>query len=599
MMRVADRHIRALFPSIELSFDGVSISGFEGESLAACLMANGFRNFRTTKSGAARGVFCGMGVCSDCLVEVDGCHNLNACMTPVTEGMNVKSQVDPVELSGSSKVNLASDPEVETKILRPEILVLGGGPAGLSAAKAAALAGCEVSLIDERLSLGGQYFKQLLKNHVFDDDRHMDQQFKAGRELISEVEAAGVRVYGGALVWGAFEPMEICVVEKGRSFIFQPANLIIATGAYERGVPLPGWTLPGFMTTGAAQTLLRSYRVAPGRKVLVAGNGPLNLQVAAELSDAGVEVVAVAEAAAPMSLSKLPAMLSAFQQSPDLMFDGLSYLRRLRRARVPLLLGHVVIEASGREAVESVAVAAVTPEGGVVAGSRRDLAVDAVCVGYGFLPANEISRALGCRHRFDPALGSLVVEKDGDCQSSVKGIFIVGDCGGMGGAKAAIEEGFIAGVAAARNMRRDVPSGLARELVARRRRLVSHRRFQRALWRLFSAPQLDVQLAREDTLVCRCEEVTLAEIQGSLDGGACTAGAVKRETRAGMGRCQGRYCGSLITELVAKHSGIAAEEFSFFAPRPPIKPVPINLLARETPDGLTSETVEGSAMEMD
>lgn len=596
-MRATDSRIRATRPPVELSFDGAPITGYAGESLAACLTANGVRGFRRTKSGVGRGIFCGMGVCSDCLVEVDGRSNLCACMTPVAAGMRVKTQADPGDLSADGAAKGETGSDGATEVLRPEILVLGGGPAGLSAAKAAAQAGCEVTLIDERPSLGGQYFKQLSKAHVFADERPTDRQFKAGRELIAEVEAAGVCIHGGALIWGAFEPMEICVVVGRRSLIFQPAKLVIATGAYERGVPLPGWTLPGFMTTGAAQTLLRSYRVAPGKRVLVAGNGPLNLQVAAELSDAGVEVVAVVEAAARPSISVLPAAFSALRRSPDLIADGLSYLHRLRRARVPLLYGHVVVEASGGEAVESVAVAAITPQGDVIAGSRRNFDADAVCVGYGFLPANEVSRALGCRHRFDPTLGSLAVVKDGDGQTSVAGVYLAGDCGGMGGARAAMEEGFIAGAAAAQGLGRELPPDLARELAARRRRLVSHRRFQAALWRIFAAPRLSVQLARDDTLVCRCEEVTLAEIRKSLDGGTLSAGAVKRETRAGMGRCQGRYCGSLIAGLAAETSGIAAEEYSFFAPRPPIKPVPIHLIAREVADGLTSEAAEGQSMD--
>ena len=169
----------------------------------------------------------------------------------------------------------------------PDILVLGGGPAGLSAAKAAAMAGCEVVLVDERPALAASIFKQLLKAHVFDDSRRMDRQFQVGGKLIAEVEAAGVKIYRNSTIWGAFEPREVCVLVEGRSLVFQPANVIVATGAYERGVPVPGWTLPGYMTTGAAQTLLRSYRVSPGKRILLAGNGPLNLQVAFELTMAG------------------------------------------------------------------------------------------------------------------------------------------------------------------------------------------------------------------------------------------------------------------------------------------------------------------------
>ena len=595
-MRVNDRHIRATRPPVEISFAGRSISGYEGESLAACLTANGVRGFRTTKSGVERGIFCGMGVCSECLVEVEGRTSLNACMTPLVEGMVVEPHVHAKTLSGAVPVATETALDAQTDMLMPDILVLGGGPAGLSAAKAAAMAGCEVVLVDERPSLGGQYFKQLLKAHVFDDSRRMDRQFQVGGKLIAEVEAAGVKIYRNSTIWGAFEPREVCVLVEGRSLVFQPANVIVATGAYERGVPVPGWTLPGYMTTGAAQTLLRSYRVSPGKRILLAGNGPLNLQVAFELTMAGVEVAAVAEAAPLMSADRLPAILRAFRQSPDLIFDGMNYLRKLVQARVPVLCGHVVVGASGRGRVEQATVAKINANGEINEMSRRDFDVDAVCVGYGFLPSNDITRALNCRHRVDPVRGGLVAEKDKNGLSSVKNVYIVGDCGGLGGARAAMEDGFIAGAAAARSLGCELPSDLETELAASRRRRLAARRFQKALWEVFAAPQVGLQLAMDDTLVCRCEEVTLGELKETLDGGTSTAGAIKRQTRAGMGLCQGRYCGTHIAALVAEKIGVAPDEYSFFAPRPPIKPVPIHMIAKETSDGITSRTFEGTEL---
>ena len=595
-MRVNDRHIRVTHPPVEISFAGQTFSGYEGESLAACLTANGVRGFRTTKNGVERGIFCGMGVCSECLVEVEGCSSLNACMTPLAEGMVIEPHDHARTFPGAVSVATEPAPDVQRDVLMPDILVLGGGPAGLSAAKAAAMAGCEVVLVDERPSLGGQYYKQLLKAHVYDDAQRMDRQFQAGGKLIAEVEAAGVKIYRGAVIWGAFEPREVCVLVEERSLVFQPAKLIVATGAYERGVPVPGWTLPGFMTTGAAQTLLRSYRVSPGKRILLAGNGPLNLQVASELVMAGVEVAAVAEAAPLVSTARLPAVLRAFRQSPDLVFDGMNYLRRLALARVPVLSGHVVVGARGNGRVEQVTIAKINASGEINERSRRDFDVDAVCVGYGFLPSNEVSRALNCRHRVDPLRGGLVAEKNDDGLSSAKNVYIAGDCGGLGGASAAKEDGFIAGAAAARSIGRELPGDLETELNASRRRRLAARRFQKALWEVFAAPQVGLQLAKDDTFVCRCEEVTLGELKQTLGGGASTAGAVKRQTRAGMGLCQGRYCGPHIVALVAEQRGVAPDEYSFFAPRPPIKPVSVHMIARQTPDGITSGTFEGAEL---
>ena len=596
-MRLIGNGIQAVAPEVAVTFDGRAITGYVGESLAACLAAGGIATFRRTASGAGRGIFCGMGVCFDCLVRIDGRDNVRACMTPVAAGMTVETQTHPGGPPDPVSAAALPEPTDEPELLSSEVLVVGAGPAGLAAAKAAALSGCRVTVLDERAGPGGQYFKQLAQAHTFADDGAMDRQYRAGRNLIEEVKGLGVEILSDALVWGAFEPMEVCALVGERAVIVRPTALVIATGAYERGVPIPGWTLPGFMTTGAAQTLMRAYRVAPGRKVLLAGHGPLNFQVAAEMADAGVHVAALVEAAPRPGIAEIPAYLSARWHWPDLIADGHRYIRLLKDRDVPILHGHVLAEARGKDRVETAVVVPLEADGRSASDIRHTFQVDCVCVGYGFMPSNEISRALGCRHHFEPERGTLVVETDADGGTSIDGVYAAGDCGGMGGARAAEEEGFIAGAAAARRARRSLPVAVDAELAPRRRRLRSHRLFQRALWRLFRAPRLGLQLAGADTTICRCEEVPASAIHKCLDFGTTTADAVKRETRAGMGRCQGRYCGTLITELVAERTGTPVGEFSFFAQRPPIKPVPIYAIARDVPDELTEENAEGWAVE--
>ena len=577
-MRIEGSGIVPAARKVDITFDGDVVSGYEGESLAACLTAAGKLALRRTKSGQARGVFCGMGVCSECLVTVDGRQNQRACMTALGAEMIVETQSRPGADPGVDPPYPAPDGDVPEHSV--EVLVVGAGPAGLQAARAAAAAGAQVTIVDERPMPGGQYFKQLSKTHAFRDDAAMDRQFRAGRDLIAAVEELGVRIVRQALVWGAFAADEIGVVADGEAMVLRPKQLILATGAYEKGVPLPGWTLPGYMTTGAVQTLIRAYRVAPGRRVLVAGNGPLNFQVAKELVEAGVEVAALVEAAPRPGPTQVQAALTALRHSPDLMRDGLAYLWRLRRAGVPVLYGHAIVEARGSDGVESVVVAPIGPTGEPSAEGRREFNVDAVSVGYGFMPSNDISRPLGCRHRYDPDSGSLIAELSADCETSVPGVFVAGDCGGMGGSRVAMEQGFIAGCKAAGNLGKALPDQLAAERDRRRRRLVSHGHFQKAIWTVFRAPSLTDQLARDDTLVCRCEEVTLATLRRTVDGDSESVGNLKHQTRAGMGPCQGRYCGALMARMVDSRHGSTTGEFSFFAPRPPIKPVPIGIIAR-------------------
>lgn len=575
-MRLRGNRIRPAGREVQVTFEGRPLAAYEGETVAACLVGNGVTAFRRTGTGDARGPFCGMGVCFECLVDVDGCGNQRACMTVVADGMTVAMQ-DHRSPPGAA-VDL---PRCAEHIAEPEVLVVGGGAAGLTAATAAARCGAAVTLADERPALGGQFFKQLSKAHDFVSDHAMDGQFRDGRQLIRATEAAGVTVLSGAQIWGAFPPREICVLDaERRSRVLRPKQLILATGAYERGLPLPGWTLPGFMTTGAAQTLARAYRVAPGKRLLIAGNGPLNFQVAAELAAATVDVATLVEVAPAPGLGLSRAILGGFRHSADLMMKGLTYRRTLKRRGIPILHGHVLVEVRGEGRVEEAVVAPLSAAGRPDRRRTRSFAVDAVCAGYGFMPANELARALGCRHRYDADRGHLVVAADDDGLTSEPSIYVAGDAGGMVGARAAQEQGFLAGVAAARALGHDPPPDIGREASRRRRRLARHRRFQTALRTLFAAPRLHGELARDDTLLCRCEGVTRKRLQAAMDAGTEFIGSLKRQTRTGMGRCQGRYCGPVIAALIAERTGTPLDEFSLFAPRPPVKPVPIGAIAR-------------------
>jgi NAD(P)H-nitrite reductase large subunit len=209
--------------------------------------------------------------------------------------------------------------------------------------------------------------------------------------------------------------------------------------------------------------------------------------------------------------------------------------------------------------------------------SRR-FEADAICLGYGFHPSNEILRALGCRHVFDHGRRQFTAVLDEKGKTSVDDIYAVGDCTGLGGAHIALAQGTIVGQAVAADLRH--ASRNQENLAAARQRLASHRRFQTALWRFYVAPPLTLELASPETLICRCEEITLGRIDAALADGAPSIGELKRATRAGMGACQGRYCGPLLSQLLAERLGRPLDEEVRFAPRMPVKPVRIADIAR-------------------
>jgi NADPH-dependent 2,4-dienoyl-CoA reductase/sulfur reductase-like enzyme len=563
-------------PPPAVAFEGRILAAGAGQSLAAVLTAAGVLDFRETGSGARRGLFCGMGVCQDCLVVVDGVPNQRACMVKVTRPMAVARQLSGTPADPGSPrppVSLGDYP-----VERPAVLVVGGGAGGMAAALAARQAGAEVVLLDERAVPGGQYYKQPAGTPGIGA---LDAQQAEGRRLVDRVRRSGAAVIGECEVWGAFPgdgsaAADLLAVTPRGPARFRPVRLIVAAGAYERGLPVPGWTLPGVMTTGAAQTLWRTYRVLPGRRILVAGHGPLNLQVASELARAGATVVAVAEVAAPPGPGLLGPLTAMSLAAPGLVRAGLRYRLALARHRAPVLYRHVVtgIEAAGG----GLRVTLGRLDGRRVTAGRR-LEADVVCLGYGFQPANEILRALGAAHDHDPARGHLVTRRDDDGQTTVPGVYGVGDCCGLGGAWAAREEGHLAGLAVARSLGLTGP-GAGAEAVRARRRLARARRFEQALERLFAGPRFDHELADPGTVVCRCEEVSLGSLEAALADGRPGIGEVKLRTRAGMGRCQGRYCAPVLVSLLADRQGRARDELAYFAPRAPVKPVAVADLAR-------------------
>jgi NADPH-dependent 2,4-dienoyl-CoA reductase/sulfur reductase-like enzyme len=338
------------------------------------------------------------------------------------------------------------------------------------------------------------------------------------------------------------------------------------------------------MTAGGAQSLIKTQKVIPGQRILMAGSGPLILAFSAQLHQYGANVVTVCEAAGFPALRGGLRLLRAAPGNLGLLSDGLGYMTYLARKRVPFLYSHIIVRAEGEKEVERAVIARVGSDWKPVPGTEQTIDVDTICIGYGFFPSVELSRLCGCDHSYDEDLGGYIPVRDEWMRTTVKGVLAAGDGTGVAGSLVALEEGTLAGIAAALDLEKIGAVEAERRAAPVRKRLAVLERFRAALNRTYAVGQGVYALAKPDTIVCRCEEVTVQEIFDGIIAESSDPNSVKSVTRAGMGNCQGRNCQRHIASMVAGRAGKSIDQVPMFTARPPVKPVPIGLIAEERPD---------------
>jgi thioredoxin reductase len=459
-----------------------------------------------------------------------------------------------------------------------EVLVIGGGPAGLAAAIESERHGLATAIIDERANLGGQIFKRLGDGFKVSSDSALGADYRRGSDLISAVSKSRVSV---------FTETQVLTIEDSTVFTSHPdlgarafkfTTLIIAPGAYDRPVVFPGWTLPGIMTAGAVQTLVKTQQLSPGKKILFAGSGPLALAFSAQLIKLGAPVYKVLESSHSPKLSEIARLAAAVSGNWNLAADAIRYRGILLKNSIPFIYQRIVTRAEGQGRVESVTHSKVDNQWRAIPGTEVTENVDTLCVGYGFFPSHELFRLLQCSFNYDENQGGFKVEKDEWGQTSIPGIFAVGDGTGVTGSYAAVAQGALAGLKAARLAGRITESKLKILAKPHQRDLRNRNRFQRALNHMFNVMPGIYELADGDTIVCRCESVTTSQLVKVISS-TNDISAVKAYSRAGMGLCQGRNCQRQIAAMINQKYQIPIEKIAFATPRFPVKPVEIGLIA--------------------
>ena len=466
-----------------------------------------------------------------------------------------------------------------------DLVVIGGGPAGIAAAATAAKHGLSVALIDERPTLGGQIYKRVGPGFKVKSAKEVGKDYFLGEKLIAELDNSNVKLFLETLV-ATIEESSVVIARNGQhAEKLTYKKLLISPGAYDRPVAFPGWTLPGVITAGAAQSLVKTQRVLPGSRIFFAGSGPLALAFPAQLSGYGANIVGIIEAAPRPGIFKALRILLAVIGNLDLMRDAAKYQFHLISNRIPMTYRRIIVSANGKDRVESVTHAKVDKNWRVIPGTEKTVEVDALCVGYGFFPSVELFRLLGCELAYEESRGGAVVKLDNWGATSVANVFGAGDGTGISGSYVAIARGRLAALKIAAELGKISETSLTALATGFQKTFKRRTKFQSAINNAYEIKSGIYALADNKTVICRCESVTLENILPVLES-TVDPSVVKAYTRCGMGLCQGRNCQRQISALIAEKQNISIAEISQATPRFPTKPISLGQIADSS---ITSE----------
>jgi len=446
----------------------------------------------------------------------------------------------------------------------PDIVVIGAGPAGMAAATLASSGGARVALLDEQDGPGGQIWRSIT---AAPEARlqTLGPDYAAGLRVARDFAASGAEHIGRATVWQVTREGVVNYLHAGVSCSLRAKRVILCSGAMERPFPIPGWTLPGVMTAGAAQILLKSADTVPTQPAVLAGCGPLLYLLAWQYVRAGVSIAAIIDTTDASDYRRaMPHLPRAVMAWPYLQ-KGLALLRVLRRKGVPFFKGATQLSIEGHDAAQAIRFTS--------GGKSHRLQTELILLHQGVVPNTQFTWALRAPHSWDTAqlCWRPDVDELGRLQD-VDQVLVAGDGRGIGGASAASIQGRLAALAALQDLALISTDKARPQIDAARSELQRHLRIRPFLDALYR-PKDANRIPADDVLVCRCEEVTAGSIRDFVKLGCSGPNQTKSFGRCGMGPCQGRLCGLTVTELIADARKALPEDVGYYRIRPPIKPI--------------------------
>lgn len=452
-----------------------------------------------------------------------------------------------------------------------DLLVIGGGPAGLAAAVQARALGLTVALVDEQPEPGGQIYRAVERAEAEGRAATLGDEYRHGLGLAKAFRDCGATYLASHQAWQVERDGRVYVSDGAASRALSGKRVLVAVGAMERPVPVPGWTLPGVMSVGSAQILLKTTGLLPDEGVWLAGSGPLALAYAQQVVASGGRLAGFLDT-------------SRFSRRRAALFGHWRGALRGRRYIMKGLSYYTSVRASGMRIVEGVEAVEALGEGQVqkvrwrVGSTWESAPATGLLLHEGVIPNTHVTQSIGCAHAWDAAQMCFRPVVDAFGATDVEAIFVAGDCGGIGGARVAEQRGRIAALGVAASLGRIAAAERDRQAQPFRAELDDHFAIRGFLDAMYPPPP-ELLAPADDVVACRCEGITAGRIREAVTLGCRGPNQVKSFTRCGMGPCQGRMCGPTVTGIVAAALSVSPEEAGALRIRPPLKPLKLGELA--------------------
>jgi len=456
-----------------------------------------------------------------------------------------------------------------------DIVIVGGGFSGILAANILAEHALNVLVVDENNNLGGQF----LRHHPNQSDitEAHSRLKRLGLQNIKALNEKRIRIMTRTEVLGITSERELLICEAGkRLYSVRPDAVLLATGAREKFVPFEGWTLPGIISTGATQILLKGSRVLPSKEIIIGGAGIFPYAVASEILMGNGRVRAILD---QNHLSEKIAIAGGLLLEKSKIGDGIRTMAKLILSQTPVKFGVRITEASGQKSLEEVLVVKIDHNGRTLPGSETVYPCECLAVGYGFVANIELAQLAGCRLEYDESKGGWMVWVTEDLETSASGIFAAGEITGIAGATKSITEGKLAALAILLKLEKINNDTFIAQSTQLKKMRKQHLRFGKRFNAQHKIPIEIIRSIPDETIVCRCEDITMGEIKTAVRNGCATPDAVKKAVRTGMGICQGRTCAPIIYEAITAYKGKPVEQVNPLSVRVPLKAVSLKALA--------------------